>query len=125
MAFPGGRDVKEPDCQCRDPGSVPESGISPGEENGNSLQYSGLGNPWGRKESDTVRALHTHTHSLLCLQDEGLSVVVLSVEMCAARIHVSIHDEDRRDIEGIWLKAQGFGQASWKCGHFYRFHVTV
>ena len=69
--------------------------------------------------------LHTHTHSLFCLQDEGLSVVLLSVEVCAARIHISVHDGNRRDTEGIRLKAQGFGRASWKCGHFYRFHVTI
>ena len=29
----------------RDPGSVPESGRSPGGGNGNPLQYSCLGNP--------------------------------------------------------------------------------
>ena len=28
-----------------DTGSIPESGISPGEGNGNTLQYSCLGNP--------------------------------------------------------------------------------
>ena len=42
-----------------DPGSVPGSGRSPGEGNGNPLQYSCLENPmdgeaWGRKESDTT-----------------------------------------------------------------------
>ena len=29
-----------------DPGLIPGSGISPGEGNGNPLQYSCLGNPW-------------------------------------------------------------------------------
>ena len=29
-----------------DVGSVPVSGRCPGQGNGNSLQYSGLGNPW-------------------------------------------------------------------------------
>ena len=29
-------------CQARDVGSIPGSGRSPGEENGNPLQYSGL-----------------------------------------------------------------------------------
>ena len=38
---------KESACQCtdtRDPGSIPESGRSPGKGNGNPLQSSCLGN---------------------------------------------------------------------------------
>ena len=46
----------------RDVASMPGSGRSPGEGNGNSLQYSCLGNPtgrgaWGHKESDTTEGL--------------------------------------------------------------------
>ena len=36
---------KESTCQAGDVGSAPESGTSPGEGNGNPLQYSFLGNP--------------------------------------------------------------------------------
>ena len=32
-------------CNAGDPGSIPGSGRSPGEENGNPLQYSCLENP--------------------------------------------------------------------------------
>ena len=39
---------KESACNAGDPGSIPGSGISPGEENGNPLQYSCLGNPMDR-----------------------------------------------------------------------------
>ena len=39
---------KESACSAEDPGSVPESGRSPGEGNGNPLQYSCLENPMGR-----------------------------------------------------------------------------
>ena len=58
-----------------DPGLIPGSGRSPGEENGNPLQYSCLENPmdrgawasyspWGHKESDMTKLLtHTHTHT--------------------------------------------------------------
>ena len=47
--FPGGSGVKASACSAGDPGSIPESGISPGEGNGNPLQYSCLENPmeWG------------------------------------------------------------------------------
>ena len=40
MGFPGGSDGKESACNAGDLGSVPGLGRSPGEENGNPLQYS-------------------------------------------------------------------------------------
>ena len=40
--------VKESACKAEDPGSVPGSGRSPGEGNGNPLQYSCLENPMDR-----------------------------------------------------------------------------
>ena len=36
---------KESACNAGDPGSISGSGRSPGERNGNPLQYSCLGNP--------------------------------------------------------------------------------
>ena len=40
--------TKESACNVRDPGSIPGSGRSPGEGNGNSLNYSCLENPVDR-----------------------------------------------------------------------------
>ena len=40
MGFPGGSEVKGSACSVGDLGLIPESGRSPGEENGNPLQYS-------------------------------------------------------------------------------------
>ena len=71
-AFPGGSDSKEkPACNAGDLGSIPGSGRSPGEGNGNPLQFSCLENPIDRDdwqatvsrvtESDTTEQL-THTH---------------------------------------------------------------
>ena len=62
-------------CNVGDRGSIPGSRRSPGEGNGNPLQYSCLENPhgqrslagyspWGREESDTTGRLHVH------IQDE-------------------------------------------------------
>ena len=61
--FLGGSVVKKKKSPCQegDIGSIPGSGRSPGERNGNPLQYSCLGNPmegrslvgyspWGRNE---------------------------------------------------------------------------
>ena len=42
--FPGGSDDKASACNVGDPGSIPGSGRSPGEGNGNPLQYSCLEN---------------------------------------------------------------------------------
>ena len=61
--FPDGSDGKESACNAGDLGSIPGSGRSPGEGNGNPLQYSCLENfdgqrslagygPWACKESD-------------------------------------------------------------------------
>ena len=46
--FPGGSDGKESACNAGDLGSIPGSGRSPGEGNGNPLQYSCLENGMDR-----------------------------------------------------------------------------
>ena len=46
--FPGGSDGKEFACNAGDQGSIPGLGRSPGEGNGNPLQYSCLENPMDR-----------------------------------------------------------------------------
>ena len=50
----GGSDGKESACNAGDSGSIPESGRSPGEGNGNSLQYSCLENSMDRGASCTA-----------------------------------------------------------------------
>ena len=49
--FPGGSDCKESACNAGDLGSIPGSGIYPGEENGHPLQYSCLENSMDRGAS--------------------------------------------------------------------------
>ena len=46
--FPGGSDSRESTCDVGDLGSIPGSRRSPGEGNGNPLQYSCLENPMDR-----------------------------------------------------------------------------
>ena len=66
--FPGGSGGKESACNTGNLGLIPESGSSPGGENGNPLQSSCLENPtgrgtwqgyspWGHKELDTTERL--------------------------------------------------------------------
>ena len=45
LGFLGGSEVKASACNEGDPGSIPGLGRSPGEGNGNPLQYSCLENP--------------------------------------------------------------------------------
>ena len=47
-SFPGGSEVKASASNAGDLGSIPGSGRSPGEGNGNPLQYSCLENPMDR-----------------------------------------------------------------------------
>ena len=54
--------VKSP-CSAEDPGSIPGLGISPGEGNGNPLQYSCLENPMDRGawQATVHRVTKSHT----------------------------------------------------------------
>ena len=45
VSFPGGSEGEASACSAGDPGPIPGSGKSPGEGNGNPLQYSCLENP--------------------------------------------------------------------------------
>ena len=70
MGSPGGSDGKESACKAGDAGLIPGLGRSPGEGNGNPLQYSCLENPheqrslvgyspWDHKGSDIIERLGT------------------------------------------------------------------
>ena len=49
--FSGGSVVKNPHVNAGRMSSIPRSGRSPGEGNGNTLQFSSLGNPRGEQPS--------------------------------------------------------------------------
>ena len=63
--FPHSSVGKESACSAGDLGSIPESGRSPGEGNGNPLQYSCLENPMDRGSWwATVHGVTRVTHDL-------------------------------------------------------------
>ena len=76
LGLPGGSDGKMSACNEADPGSIPGLGRSPGEGNGNPLQYSCLENPMdggaleatvhGVAESQTRLSDSTFTLLFLC-----------------------------------------------------------
>ena len=73
--FPGGSEVKASACNVGDLGSIPGSGRSPGEGNGNPLQYSCLENPmdggtWWATVHGVAKSrtrLSNFTHSLMAI----------------------------------------------------------
>ena len=65
QGFPGGSTGKESACSAGDPTSVPGWGRSPGEGNGNPLQYSCQENPLDREAWwATVRGVTRVRHDL-------------------------------------------------------------
>ena len=78
--YSGGSDSKASVYNAGDLGLSPGLGRSPGEGNGNPLQYCCLENPmdrgawvryslWGQKESDTTERLHfTSLHILMTIR---------------------------------------------------------
>ena len=85
--FPAGSNSKVSVCNTRDLGSIPESGRSPGEGNGNSLWYFCLGNAMDRgawraavhevTKSNTTKQLAHRIHTLLVLNTVRKGIEVL------------------------------------------------
>ena len=72
MGFPGGSDSKESACNEGDQSSITGSGRSPGEGNGNPLQYSCLENFMNCMVHDVAKSWHdwetlTFTFHAVCL----------------------------------------------------------
>ena len=66
LDFPAGPVVKNPPAKAANTGSIPGSGRSPIEENGNSLQYSCLGNSMDRGAwQSTVHGVHKELDTTL------------------------------------------------------------
>ena len=96
LGFSGGSEVKATACNAGDQGLIPGLGRSPGEGNGNPLQYSCLEgeshggrslvgySPRGHKESHTTEGLHFHFLSIVTLiTEEGFLISSYhSLELC-------------------------------------------
>ena len=70
MGFPGGSVVKNSPADAGNPDSIPRSGRSPGEGNGNPLQYSCLGNPMDRGAWWSIVGLRRVGHKLVTKQQK-------------------------------------------------------
>ena len=76
-SFPGGSEVKVSACNVGDLGSIPGSGRSPGEGNGNPLQYSCLENPMDG--GAWYARVHGVTKSWTRLRDFTLNILLICV----------------------------------------------
>ena len=97
--FPGGSEVKASAWNAGDQGSIPGSGRSPGEGNGNPLQLPGESHGrrslvgyslWGQKESDMTERLHFHFLSFQTML-EVMKIMVTSLkrsQACTAIVSV-------------------------------------
>ena len=83
MGFPGVSDGKESSCNAGDLGLVSGLGKSPGEGNGDPLQYTCLENsmdrPWSRKESDMTEWLTLSTFNTCEASDISVDLQIDAV----------------------------------------------
>jgi len=104
--LPGGSDGEESTCNAGYLGLIPGSGRSPGGGNGNQLQYSWLEkfhgqrnlagcNPWGCKESDTLKK---HFRNTLKVHFTDRFVKILGPTMINPSV-ISAH------LEGDWKRS--------------------
>ena len=80
-------------------GSIPESGRSPGEGNGNPPQYSCLENPMGREawqatihlvvKYQTHLSLNTHTHTLTHTCKTAHYLDIISTKLNVSNYHLN------------------------------------
>ena len=79
--LPYSSDGEESACNEGEAGSIPGSGRSPGEGNGNPLQYSCLGNPMDRGAWHAT-VLHSVAKSRTWLSEHTRSFHYMSVNVC-------------------------------------------
>ena len=111
QGFPGSSNGEESTCNMGDPGLISESGRSPGEGNGNPLQYSCLENPMDRgawwptvhgvakdKTERLTSSLSSHSY-LGTVMPKGLTSLALpsSGDPRAFYIKVGKMDRDKRE----------------------------
>ena len=105
VVFPGGSEFKESACNAGDLGSIPGSGRSPGEGNGNPLQYSCLENPMDR--GAWWATVHGVTKSRTLLSDFTFTFNVLITtfhKMIHFQIYINKSVLNKYSLEGLMLK---------------------
>ena len=93
MGFPGGSEVKASACNAGDLGLIPGLGRSPGEGNGNPLQYSCRENPMGRGTKYCKIELISYTSKVM------LKILQAKLQQYVNREHPDVQAGFRKDRE--------------------------
>ena len=133
----GGSEGKESSSSTGDLGSIPGSGISPGEWNGNPLQYSCLNsmdlagyNPWGHKKSDMTERLTLSQNPKSTNLSNILSYahpVVFQMSFCLFIIDTFYIRQLELTILGIWvfpLKNNSIDLLHWRTNTFLNLTIV-
>ena len=94
LGFPGGSEVKASACNSGDMGSIPGLERSPGEGNGNLLQYSCLeklmdGGAWWATVHGVAKSrtrLSDLTHSLSDITKESRAVLLMVLDLQQSQV---------------------------------------
>ena len=105
MSFPGGSEVKAAACNAGDMGLIPGLGRSPGERNGNPLQYSRLENSMDRGAwwatvhgvAKSRTRLSDFTHSLTHAKAGPLE----KPSLCKLYTHFSFYPHSNSELDTI------------------------
>ena len=93
VGFPGGSLIKNPPANAGDAGSIPGSGISLAERNGNPFQCSCLGNPMNRGAwRVTVHGVARFRHDLATKQQNSC---------CRILYVIGIHYSDSQFLKPV------------------------
>ena len=106
--------------QVPEASQIPESGRSPGEENGNPLQYSRLGNPMDRRAWEAT--VYSITNSQTQLNDLSMQHIYCDIFLNILMVHISqyFHGISKRTQLEIILHSDitfSFVNKIRVCGH--------
>ena len=100
FGFPGSSDGKESASSARDPGSIPGSGRSLGEGNGNPLQYSWTGEPdrlqsMGVTKSRTQLSDFTFFSDISKIVNKALLSNIGNSTQCSGRSYLGVESKNK------------------------------
>ena len=105
IGFPDGSDGKEYACDARNLGLIPGSGRSPGEGNGNPLQYPCLENQMGGGAWQS--AVHRLAKSQTCLSDFIFKANTLKIHAAVTRRSCGSPVDSQSRVTGNRQKSGG------------------